>query len=113
MAGTSAAAKPSSAGSDRATQYSRASRPNSVGADQNRQRRTKSFEQGHDFALPSDRALQKRATQLQLLVDGAIATDLVRNDPSIARAARDAARVLLKNAGIGGDALEAAEKPGR
>src|SRR6266849_1240657 len=45
------------------------------------------------------------ATQLQLLVDGAIATDLVRNDPSVARAAKDAARVLLRNAGIevGGD----------
>jgi AcrR family transcriptional regulator len=41
------------------------------------------------------------AAQLQLLVDGAIATDLVRNDPSIARAAQDAARVLLNNAGIG------------
>jgi AcrR family transcriptional regulator len=41
------------------------------------------------------------ATQLQLLVDGAIATNLVRNDPSIARAAQDTARVLLKNAGIG------------
>jgi AcrR family transcriptional regulator len=41
------------------------------------------------------------AIQLQLLVDGAIATDLVRNDPSVARAAQDAARVLLKNAGIG------------
>ena len=40
------------------------------------------------------------ATQLQLLVDGAIATDLVRNDPSAARAAKDAARVLLKNAGV-------------
>jgi AcrR family transcriptional regulator len=40
------------------------------------------------------------ATQLQLLVDGAIATDLVRDDPSIARAAKDAARVLLENAGI-------------
>ena len=40
------------------------------------------------------------ATQLQLLVDGAIATDLVRNDPSAARAAKDAARVLLANAGI-------------
>jgi AcrR family transcriptional regulator len=40
------------------------------------------------------------ATQLQLLVDGAIATDLVRNDPSAARAAKEAARVLLKNAGI-------------
>jgi hypothetical protein len=45
------------------------------------------------------------ATQLQLLVDGAIATDLVRNDPSVARAAKDAARVLLRNAGVevGGD----------
>jgi AcrR family transcriptional regulator len=40
------------------------------------------------------------ATQLQLLVDGAIATDLVRNDPSAARAAKDAARVLLSNAGV-------------
>jgi AcrR family transcriptional regulator len=40
------------------------------------------------------------ATQLQLLVDGAIATDLVRNDPSVARAAQDAARVLLENAGV-------------
>ena len=40
------------------------------------------------------------ATQLTLLVDGLIAQDLVRDDPSMARAARDAARVLLKNAGI-------------
>jgi AcrR family transcriptional regulator len=40
------------------------------------------------------------ATQLQLLVDGAIAIDLVRNDPSAARAAKDAARVLLSNAGV-------------
>jgi AcrR family transcriptional regulator len=40
------------------------------------------------------------ATQLQLLVDGAIATDLVRNDPSAARAAKEAARVLLANAGV-------------
>src|SRR3954470_12220484 len=45
------------------------------------------------------------ATQLALLVDGAIAQDLVRNDPSMARAAKEAARVLLANAGIGvGDA---------
>ena len=36
------------------------------------------------------------ATQLQLLVDGSIAQDLVRDDPSMARAAKDAARVLLK-----------------
>ena len=40
------------------------------------------------------------ATQLVLLVDGAIAQDLVRGDPSMARAAKQAARVLLKNAGV-------------
>ena len=40
------------------------------------------------------------ATQLQLLVDGAIALDLVRNDPSMARAAKQAAMVLLANAGV-------------
>jgi len=40
------------------------------------------------------------ATQLTLLVDGSIAQDLVRNDPSMARAAKAAARVLLENAGV-------------
>jgi AcrR family transcriptional regulator len=40
------------------------------------------------------------ATQLTLLVDGSIAQDLVRDDPSMARAAKDAARVLLENAGV-------------
>jgi len=40
------------------------------------------------------------ATQLTLLVDGSIAQDLVREDPSMARAAKDAARVLLANAGV-------------
>ena len=40
------------------------------------------------------------ATQLTLLVDGAIAQDLVRDDPSMARAAKEAAKVLLANAGI-------------
>jgi AcrR family transcriptional regulator len=40
------------------------------------------------------------ATQLTLLVDGSIAQDLVRDDPSMARAAKEAARVLLRNAGI-------------
>jgi AcrR family transcriptional regulator len=40
------------------------------------------------------------ATQLTLLVDGSIAQDLVRNDPAMARAAREAATVLLKNAVI-------------
>jgi AcrR family transcriptional regulator len=53
------------------------------------------------------------ATQLTLLVDGSIAQDLVRNDPSMARAAKEAAKVLMKNAGIEiGDAT-AAEKPQR
>ena len=40
------------------------------------------------------------ATQLQLLVDGSIAQDLVRDDPAMARAAKEAARVLLENAGV-------------
>ena len=35
------------------------------------------------------------AIQLQILVDGAIATALVRNDPAVARPARAAAEVLL------------------
>ena len=40
------------------------------------------------------------ATQLQLLVDGSIALDLVRDDPSMARAAKEAAKALLVNAGV-------------
>jgi AcrR family transcriptional regulator len=40
------------------------------------------------------------ATQLQLLVDGAIAQDLVRDDPAMARAAKEAAKVLLQRAGV-------------
>jgi AcrR family transcriptional regulator len=40
------------------------------------------------------------ATQLTLLVDGSIAQDLVRDDPAMARAAKEAATVLLKNAGV-------------
>lgn len=40
------------------------------------------------------------ATQLVLLVDGSIAQDLVRDDPAMARAAKEAARVLLRNAGV-------------
>jgi AcrR family transcriptional regulator len=40
------------------------------------------------------------ATQLTLLVDGSIAQNLVRDDPSMARAAKEAARVLLGNAGV-------------
>jgi AcrR family transcriptional regulator len=53
------------------------------------------------------------ATQLVLLVDGAIAQDLVRGDPSMARAAKEAARVLLANAGVKVDAEETPAKPGR
>ena len=40
--------------------------------------------------------------QLMLLVDGAIAAALVRNDPTVARAAKEAARVLLSAAGVAG-----------
>jgi AcrR family transcriptional regulator len=40
------------------------------------------------------------ATQLVLLVDGSIAQDLVRDDPAMARAAKEAATVLLRNAGV-------------
>jgi AcrR family transcriptional regulator len=40
------------------------------------------------------------ATQLQLLVDGSIALDLVRDDPMMARAAKDAAAALLQSAGV-------------
>jgi AcrR family transcriptional regulator len=43
---------------------------------------------------------ERLATQLQLLVDGAIAADLVHNDPSMALAAKQAATVLLANAGL-------------
>jgi hypothetical protein len=53
------------------------------------------------------------ATQLALLVDGSIAQDLVRNDPAMARAAKQAARVLLENAGGSVDRSGAAEKPRR
>jgi AcrR family transcriptional regulator len=40
------------------------------------------------------------ATQLALLVEGAIAAALVRGDPGMARAAKDAAGVLLAAAGV-------------
>lgn len=40
------------------------------------------------------------AMQLVLLVDGAIAAALVRRDPKVARAAREAARTLLAAAGV-------------
>jgi AcrR family transcriptional regulator len=53
------------------------------------------------------------ATQLTLLVDGSIAQDLVRNDPSMARAAKAAARVLLKNAGVKVSGEDTAKKSPR
>ena len=40
------------------------------------------------------------ATQLMLLVDGAISAALVRGEPKMARAAKEAARVLLATAGV-------------
>ena len=49
------------------------------------------------LAVPNAESL---ATQLAVLVDGSIAQDLVRDDPSMARAAKEAARVLLVNAGV-------------
>ncbi|SIO50997.1 transcriptional regulator, TetR family [Bradyrhizobium erythrophlei] len=53
------------------------------------------------------------ATQLTLLVDGSIAQDLVRNDPSMAREAKEAARVLLGNAGVDVGGVGAPDKPQR
>jgi AcrR family transcriptional regulator len=53
------------------------------------------------------------ATQLALLVDGSIAQNLVRDDPSMARAAKQAAKVLLANAGIGVGGSGAPDKPQR
>jgi AcrR family transcriptional regulator len=53
---------------------------------------------------------EELATQLALLVDGSIAQDLVRNDPAMARAAKEAATVLLKNAGVKVGASSAADK---
>ena len=53
------------------------------------------------------------ATQLALLVDGSIAQDLVRNDPAMARAAKQAATVLLANAGVRVGGSSDADKPRR
>lgn len=49
--------------------------------------------------------------QLQLLTDGAIAAAIVRGDPKVASAAREAATVLLKAAGVGKES--AIKKPRR
>ena len=47
------------------------------------------------------------ATQLMLLVDGAIAAAVVRGDPRMARAGREAARVLLAAAGADSSGISA------
>lgn len=54
---------------------------------------------------------ERLATQLVLLVDGSIAQDLVRDDPAMARAAKEAARVLLANAGVDVGQFGPADKP--
>jgi AcrR family transcriptional regulator len=51
------------------------------------------------------------ATQLQLLVEGAIATALVRGDPKIARSAREAAKVLIQSAGGGSPRTRSPARP--
>jgi AcrR family transcriptional regulator len=54
------------------------------------------------------------ATQLVLLVDGSIAQDLVRDDPAMARAAKEAAKMLLAGAGVKfDDPLSASRKKDR
>jgi AcrR family transcriptional regulator len=58
------------------------------------------------LGVPDAEAL---ATQLAVLVDGCIAQDLVRNDPAMARAAKEAATVLLRHAGVQVGAGETAE----
>jgi AcrR family transcriptional regulator len=52
------------------------------------------------------------ATQLALLVDGSIAQSLVRDDPAMARAAKEAAQVLLRNAGVDVDGPDLATTAG-
>jgi AcrR family transcriptional regulator len=49
------------------------------------------------------------AMQLMLLIDGTIAAAVVRRDPRVARAARDATRVLLAAAGV--DSPQVSAKP--
>jgi hypothetical protein len=53
------------------------------------------------------------ATQLVLLVDGSIAQDLVRDDPTMARAAKEAAKVLLASAGVRIDAPQPTSVQGK
>ena len=48
--------------------------------------------------------VERLSLQLAMLVDGAIAAALVRRDPTVARAAHNAARALLEAAAVGGTA---------
>ena len=80
--------------------------PNSAAEDQSVQQDRRRL-QGKPPALVSrsaDSAWRRRSggpgDATALLVDGSIAQDLVRDDPAMARAAKEAARVLLANAGV-------------
>jgi len=53
------------------------------------------------------------ATQLAMLVDGAIAMAMVRGEPTMARQAASAARVLLANAGIDLSVISNSQKAAR
>ena len=53
------------------------------------------------------------ASQLMLLVDGAIAAAVVRGDPAMARVARSAAITLLRAAGVAIPKVDVAGKPAR
>jgi AcrR family transcriptional regulator len=53
------------------------------------------------------------ATQLAILVDGAIAANVVRGDKSAARAAKQTARLLLREAGVKLEGADARSTPKR
>ena len=53
------------------------------------------------------------ATQIVVLIDGAITADLVRRDPAMAQAAKAAARVLLQSAGVRLEAATAGSTPAK
>jgi AcrR family transcriptional regulator len=59
------------------------------------------------------REAEALATQLAMLVDGAIAMVMVRGDPAMARQAASAARVLLANAGVDVSGISSSRKPAR
>ncbi len=89
------------------------------GADPEVRRVAREFKEGR-LAWFRDRLRELRvknveelATQLQILVDGAIAAYVARADTSAARAAKQMARLLLQNAGVkveSGDTRNAAKR---